>query len=100
MPIPVPVPYSLGSVVPMATYMMLEEDGAMAMCACTKSFDKPFDNFFQVFPPSIDLKISPLVPAHSPFSHGPSRDSQSVAKMISGFAGSMATSSPPVFSSM
>src|SRR6185312_5847008 len=97
---PVPVPYSFVSEVPITTYTISDADGAMATCACTIFAGNFLDIFFHVFPPSVDLKIPPLVPDHSPFSQGPSRDCHKVAKIISVLLGSMATSSPPVFSSM
>src|SRR4030095_10399814 len=75
------------------------ELGATARLACTIFSGRPRRNWFQVLPPSVDLKMPPLVPFHVPFSQGPSRDSQRVAYTTLGLVGSIWTSPPPVFSS-
>src|SRR5947208_8636085 len=59
----------------------------------------PFVSERHVVPPSVDLKMPPLVPAHAPFSHGPCRCSHRQAYTMSGFLGSNSRSEPPVLSS-
>src|SRR6266480_6442363 len=75
------------------------ELGATARFACTIFWGRPCRSWFQVLPPSVDLKMPPLVPFHVLFSQGPSRDSQRVAYTTSELAGSIWTSPPPVVSS-
>src|SRR5947207_4891432 len=75
------------------------ELGAIARLASTIFSGRPWRNRFQVLPPSVDLKMPPLVPLKVPFSQGPSRDSQRVAYTTSELVGSIWTSPPPVFSS-
>src|SRR5262245_59946390 len=56
--------------------------GATAISASTTpsgSAGKPFVSLFQVVPPSVDLKMPPVVPDHAPFSQGPCRASHNVA---------------------
>src|SRR5438132_11284140 len=90
-------------------YIRLPSLGATAMSAWTippgpsppsvPAVGNPLVSGFHVLPPSIDLKMPPLVPLHAPFSHGPWRVSQRHAYTISGFFGSNSTSDAPVFSS-
>src|SRR5216110_968836 len=75
------------------------ELGAIARFAWTIFSGRPWRNWFQVLPPSVDLKMPPLVPFQVLFSQGPSRDSQRVAYAIFESVGSIWTSPPPVFSS-
>src|ERR1700720_813949 len=72
---------------------------ATARLAWTIFSGRPWRNWFQLLPPSVDLKMPPLVPFQVLFSQGPSRDSQRVAQMTSELVGSIWTSPPPVFSS-
>src|SRR4029077_15891573 len=75
------------------------ELGATARLAWTIFSGRPWRNWFQVLPPSVDLKMPPSVPFQVLFSQGPSRDSQRVAYTTSELVGSIWTSPPPVFSS-
>src|SRR5437660_7486712 len=75
------------------------ELGATARLACTIFSGRPWRSWFQVLPPSVDLKMPPLVPLKVAFSQGPSRDSQRVAYTTFELVGSIWTSPPPVFSS-
>src|SRR5438128_11457675 len=52
------------------------EPGATARLAWTIFSGRPCRIWFQVLPPSVDLKMPPLVPFQVLFSQGPSRDSQ------------------------
>ena len=60
----------------------------------------PLIIFFQVFPPSMDLYKPLATPFHAPFSQGPCRADQMVAKTIFVLFGSIPTCTAPVFSSM
>src|SRR3954469_7218165 len=51
------------------------ELGAIARLAWTISEGRPLVNCAHVLPPSVDLKMPPLVPFQLAFSHGPSRAS-------------------------
>src|SRR5438093_13427586 len=75
------------------------EPGATARLAWTIFSGRPCRIWFQVLPPSVDLKMPPLVPFQVLFSQGPSRDSQRVAYATFESLGSIWTSPPPVFSS-
>src|SRR5437660_11437348 len=75
------------------------ELGATARLAWTILSGRPWRSWFQVLPPSVDLKMPPLVPFQVLFSQGPSRDSQRVAYTTFELVGSSWTSPPPVFSS-
>src|SRR4029077_18564250 len=55
------------------------ELGETARLAWTIFSGRPWRNWFQVLPPSVDLKMPPLVPFQVLFSHGPSRDSHRAA---------------------
>src|SRR2546430_8406288 len=55
------------------------ELGATARLACTLFSGRPWCSWFQVLPPSVDLKMPSLVPFQVLFSQGPSRDSQRLA---------------------
>src|ERR1035437_268526 len=74
--------------------------GAAAMSACVTPSGSPFVSGFHVLPPSVDLKMPPLVPFHAPFSHGPCRVSHRHAYRMSGSFGSNSRSEAPVFSSL
>src|ERR1700674_261701 len=52
---------------------------AIARLACTIPSGRPLLSWFQVVPPSTDLKMPPPFPGQLLFSQGPSRDSQSDA---------------------
>src|SRR5438874_13031990 len=73
------------------------ELGATARLACTIFSGRPLRSWFQVLPPSVDLKMPPFVPFQVLFSQGPSRDSQRVAYATFESVGSIWTSPPPVF---
>src|SRR6478609_4026813 len=68
---------------------------ATARLAWTIFSGRPWRNWFQVLPPSVDLKMPPLVPFQLLFSQGPSRDSHRVAYTTFELLGSIWTSPPP-----
>src|SRR5205085_12244985 len=82
-----------------AASKVLDELGAIARFACTIFSGRPLRSWFQLLPPSVDLKMPPSVPFQVLFSQGPSRDSQRLAYTIFESVGSIWTSPPPVFSS-
>ena len=53
--------------------------GAMPSSASIRPRGSPWVRGFHVVPPSVDLKMPPLVPFQAPFSHGPCRCSHIVA---------------------
>src|SRR6478609_10821864 len=71
------------------------ELGATARLAWTIFSGRPRRNWFQVLPPSVDLKMPPSVPFQVLFSQGPSRDSHRVAYTTFELLGSIWTSPPP-----
>src|SRR4029077_7914148 len=75
------------------------ELGATARLAWTIFSGRPWRNWFQDLPPSVDLKMPPSGPFQVLFSHGPPRDSHRGSYTPHELVGSMWTSPPPVFSS-
>src|SRR4030088_2640244 len=86
-----------------AAYIRLGSDAAIQKPILPKPscvVGKPFVNFFQVVPPSIDLNKPLSGPFHAPFSQGPWRPAHKSAYMIFEFLGSIVTWIAPVFSSL
>src|SRR6185437_16342267 len=71
--------------------------GAIRNNACWTG-GNPWVSFFQVLPPSVDLKMPPSVPPKCPFSHGACCCCQRVAYRTSELLGSISMSSPLVYS--
>src|SRR5262249_22172619 len=73
-PSPAAEEYSPGSFVPTMAYKRCGWLGATAMLICARLAGSPLVSFFQVLPPSSDLKRPPPVPLYSFLSsHGPRR---------------------------